>query len=558
MGVRITVGGLDYQVEDYSVQEEATPLAAGDSSGSVGSFSFTLPLPDPDVNPEHPINRYGPEWLNRQTVEIVSDTNYGFTLGSVESVSPGDVTATVQCLSRMGELNIYNVQAQPYVGTLRGAFHYYAELAGILSDVAVDDLIADRPVALPGFSGELWYHLKQLAAAQDCDISLVSGVILLRPIRSRIAERGRTIQRNGSTGGGSLAQAVEVYWYQTEEITDELVYPPGGWVPEVEVLNVNAGETAEYTLELSASLSSFQEPVMVTSVDQHYESTSVYTVLRDDGFPVQPAYWDSLGGKVEITLNDDTRSLSVTLTGPEGVEMTGGEVSKSFSLALESVRGARYSTLRIVGTGVRFDRQSKRIRTGISPVHTSTEVGVTIDNPFINDLDSLYRAGTRAAKAFTGSVSTYSSEVTTVTTRGDSGEMVSMTYGAVQDALEAELGSGFNYGAAQAYYVGEGFISYGDVLGWWLSQTAHDFSNQTFGNVQGARIWDPTRKRWFRVRSATTTPSGIRIETADDDLTYEDVEEFFKSIDPNITYGGVQLYRQGLSYEQERSVGLRV
>lgn len=330
-------------------------------------------------------------------------------------------------------------------------------------------------------------------------------------------------------------------------------------MPEVEVLNVNAGETAEYTLELSASLSSFQEPEMVTWVGQNHDSSSVYTVVADDGLPVDPAYWAAQGGNVEITLNDDTRSLSVVLTGPKGVQLSGGNVSKSFSLALASdTTGSRYSTLRIVGTGVRFDRQSKRIRTGVSPVHTSTEVGVTIDNPFINDLDSLYRAGTRAAKAFTGEASTYSSEVTTVTTRGDSGEVVSMTYGAVQDALEGELGSGFSYGGAQNYYVSEGFISYGDVLEWWLSQTAHDFSNQTFGNVQGARIWDPTRKRWFRVRSATTTPSGIRIETADDDLTYEDVEEFFKSIDPNITYGEVQLYRQGLTYEQERTVGLRV
>jgi len=62
MGVRVTVGGTVYETSGYSVSEESSPLSAGDTSGSVGSFSITGPpvqsyqsspgiFPDPSVAP---------------------------------------------------------------------------------------------------------------------------------------------------------------------------------------------------------------------------------------------------------------------------------------------------------------------------------------------------------------------------------------------------------------------------------------------------------------------------------------------------------------------------
>src|SRR5690606_17171476 len=143
--------------------------------------------------------------------------------------------------------------------------------------------------------------------------------ILLRPIRKRIATQNRDTTRSVTTGGDTLARAVEVYQYNNRPITNELVYPPEGWNPEVEVLNVNAGETAEYTLELSASISSFQAPVMQTFVSQGHSSSSVYTVVADDGLPVSPALWEGSGGSVRIEIAEDTSHLLVTLRGATGV-----------------------------------------------------------------------------------------------------------------------------------------------------------------------------------------------------------------------------------------------
>ena len=62
MGIRISVGGNVQHASGYSVSEESSPLSAGDTSGSVGSFSITGPpvqsyrsspgiFPDPSVAP---------------------------------------------------------------------------------------------------------------------------------------------------------------------------------------------------------------------------------------------------------------------------------------------------------------------------------------------------------------------------------------------------------------------------------------------------------------------------------------------------------------------------
>lgn len=554
MGVRIIVGEYEYEATGYVVSESATPLAANDSSGGVGEITFEIPVPDPDLQPDHPINRYTQGWLIGQNLRL-TDTRYGFTLGEVTSADYNHMAGvvTVSCISRLGDLGDFNLQADPYIGTLRGAFEYYCELADVTVDVSVDDEVADRQVKIPGWHGEMWYHLKQLAIAQDCEISLVSGTILLRPIRGRNAEKGYTIQRSAAVGGNSLAQAVEVYWYKTRAITDELVYPPEGWNPEVEVLNVNAGETAEYTLELSASLSSIQEPEMRTSVSQGYSTSSVYTVVADDGLPVTPAQWRDFGGEVEVTLNPDTVSLTVSLTGAVGVPLATGGTSRSFSLALASATsGSRYSTLRIVGTGVSYSRESKRIRTGVPPEKTATDVGVTIDNIFINDLNSLYTAGTRAAVSFTGETPALTGTVSAINRRGE-GEAPTISYGAVEDRLVLELGASPSYSAVQSWYASEGLGTYGAIQEWWDSISENEFARQAFGNVLGSRVWDPFSKRPYRIRSGTIDPEGIDFSIADDDLTHEDVEEYFEGR----TYADVQNARDGLTYNQERLVGLR-
>ena len=548
-------GEISVQIIDYSVTEDSTPLSAGDSSGSVGTFSVTIPRSsgaflDSSKRFRTLLSQIGPILFEGSEVRL-TDSRKGFTLGNVTTVteSRDGGTITLTGVSRLGKLSVYGIQAQPFSGSLRNAFLYYASLAGITTDVFVDDDIADRQVVFQGWHGELWYAMKQMASAQDCDLSLVSGVILLRPIRKRVATQNRETSRAIATGTGTLAQSVEIYQYSNREIVGELIYPPGGWTPEVEVLNVNAGETAEYTLELSASVSGIYPLEMRTFVSQEYQADSVYTIVGDDGLPVPPALWTDAGGSLTVEILPDTKSLRVTLVGAVGVPTTAGTESTAFSVALGSdATGNRYSTLRILGTGVAFNKEKVSVRTGVSPSRTATEVGVTIDNPFISTRDELYRTGTRAARAFAGSVMSLSSAVISINKRGDTGQAQYPTYGGVRAEVINQLGPGATYGQERALH---GANNYGYVRDYWYAFFRDDDVDQVFGNAQGARVFDKKSRRWYRIRSATPTPAGISIQ-ADDDLLYGDVASFYAGK----TYGDLVATNQGLTYLQSELAGL--
>lgn len=546
MGTRITINGQQYEAQSYSLSEASTPIAAGDTSGHVGTLEIEIPAPDPDLAPNHPINKYGPQILIDDEV-VLRDSRRGWTIGRVAQVSANDEARTVSlsCITRLAELNAYNVQAKPFVGTLEAAFEYYLSLSPVVTDWFVDPEIQTRHVEFPGWYGELWFHLKQMAAASDIEISFVSGIVLLRPIRTRQATRGRELSRSLSSNPAQLAQAVEVYRYNNRAIVDEIAYPPGGWKPEVTILSVNAGETIEQQIELGASLSDFAVPVMKTFVGKNDVSQSVYTVVADDGLPVSPSAWSAFGGKVEFTLNDDTKSMTVKLTGAEGIPTASGEVSKSFSLALASdTSGSRYSTLRIIGTGVAFEKQLVRVPTGVSATRTGTDVGETIDNPFVSTLNDAYTAGVRAAKRFAGYSPSMSGTVVSLNKRGESGGAKNVPYSFVQTMF-----TGLTYGDVKARGDHAGH-TYGEVYNGWFALVGDSFDNQLFGNAAGSRIWNKSSRRWFRIRSVSVDDFQIQFE-ADDDLTHGDIQSRFAGS----TYAGISARLEGMSYQKVFLVG---
>ena len=553
MGIRVSIGGEEFQASEYSSYEESSPILSSDSSGGVGSFQVVIPSPDPILG-VGPVATFGKDWLIDQTI-LISDTRLGSTIGVVTAAEYAEsgVTIVLSGPSRMGSLNVYNIQAQPYSGTLGGALAYYFSLAGITTGISIDPTITSRSVTLPGFSGELWFYLKRLVATQGCDISLVSGVITVRPLRARVAEQDNYTSRTGGTSGGSLAQSVEVYWYPNSVITNQLVYPPGGWKSDTEVLNVNAGETATYQLELSASVSSIQAPVMGTSVAKNYSSSSVYTIVADDGFPVASALWAANGGSVVVSINVDTASLTVDLVGATNIPTILGTYSKSFSLALAAdSSGSRYSTLRIVGTGVAYTRTRQEFLTGVSASSTPTLIGETHDNVFITDLNTLYNTGTAIAKRYTGVTPKLSGTIFSINKRSSTGSATYRTYAETKAAVVAALGGTPTYGNVKTYYVTTlSLPTYGAITDYWFLGVMNDFDNQVFGNANGARVYDVQTNRWYRIRTATSSPTGVDF-TADEDLVYGDRRTGLGVY----TYGQIATSRVGLTYRQDKLIGL--
>lgn len=555
MGIRVTFdGNQTLEASGYSVSESSSPLAAGDTSGGTGSFSLTFPRATKSDGVvfragslRETISKFTPAVLVGKSVTL-GDNRRGRTFGVVTGFSESESsrTFTLTCRGNLSRLDVYNIQSQPFSGTLGNAFRYYVSLAKGVSagSVFIDPDLESKSVRFPGWNGDLWFHLKQMAMTADADISLVSGLIVLRPIRTRVATRNRETDLTRDLQAGTLAQFVEVYQYNNTAITNQLVYPPGGWTPEVQVLNVNAGETSEYTLQLSSSLSSFQQPVMDTVVTQNEDSRSVYTVVANDGLPVSPALWSSRGGRVEISLNPDTTSLTVRLTGATGIPLATGGAATSFALALASdTSGNRYSTLRLVGSGVRFDKQKIRLATGIPATRTGTEVGATVDNPFVSTHAEAMRIGMRLANEYSGPKAKLSGTVIGVNRASDEGTSRATIYAAVQAVHE-----GKTYATVQTEYAA---MTYAGVQDLWTAADEDSFDNQTFGNVNGARYFDDISRRWYRIREATVNRDTISI-SAEDDLTMGDARTFYTGK----TYAAVQTILSGMAYELIERVGL--
>lgn len=533
MGVRLKIGDAIYEAEGYTVQEDSTPLSSQDSSGSVGTFSFSLPK-TPDMKP----------WmLTGKDVSLV-DTRRGTTVGYVSSVKDDDLNVIeLECLSRLGRLNIYNVQAQPFQGSLRDAFAYYLDLADQDFDLLVDPQIANRPVVFQGWSGELWLSLKLMAAAQNCELALVSNVVLLRPLRTREAVDYRNITRGRTYGAGQLAKSVEIYYYNNEPITGKLVYPPGGWSNDVEIITVGAGETIDYPIELSASVTWVAQPEIRTFVAPEFDTASVFTVSGDDGLPINAAQWNDFGGRLSVTINPDTTSLTVHVTAPTRLFNKDATEILTYQLALASGNSSRYSTLRIVGTGVAFDKQLIKVRTLVPDKLTGTDVGITIDNPFLSTLNDAYNAGARAAKLYAGHEMQLTGELTTINQLGDNGSAAYPKY-----SYDQAQHQGKTYAQVQATNATK---TYADIQQAYFDVVRNDFDNQVFGNANGVRVWDRVSRKYYRVRSASIGPDSVSFD-AEDDVTNDDHQNALQGK----TYAQVQAAVSGLTYAERDRIGI--
>lgn len=541
MGVMFTIAGRRVHPETYQVQESSTPLAGGDSSGGIGTIEADLPaLP------------FSPIGLNAEEPLEMIDTALGSTLGTVREVNQSRGASgtpfSVMASNRLGEFNI-EAQVQPFVGRLEDAFRYYCSLANIDTGILVDAALADLPVNFIGWNGNLWNHMKMMATAISADLNLISNNVVLRPVRLFDAVRRRNVASAPSITSTELARKQEVIWYPTRNVERGLVYPSGGYRSDITPLSVAAGETAEITLDdnkdVHASIFEIEQPVAQSFVAMNYDSSSVYSVVGDDGLPIPPQQWADFGGSLSVRIREDTRALVVTIVGATGLYQANGEPMKTFRIGISSGSSSSdtYSTLRIVGRFIETRPESLILPTGVEDYRTGQEFAPTIDNPFLNTLEAAYSAGIRGARRYAGRRMTLTASVVALNRRGDRGTANYPPYSYAQN-----LWGGFTYGGVKALNAG---LTYGDIQQRFYEAVQDNFENQVFGNAPGARVWDQDTGRYYRIRQASTTWGGMEIE-ADDDLTNGDMQSFFQGQ----TYGQVAQYFAGQSYYKANVRGM--
>lgn len=374
------------KIRDLSINLEVPSLDPADSGGSTGSVSLST-----DGDSDFFM------WPGR---DLLVNEKLSTAISSV--TLSDEVRASVSAEFPLYLTNVHRT-IRPYSGNLAGALLYLGDLVGLTFTVTSGWA---TPVLCPGFEGNLWVYIKHLLALYDYEpVADTSGtnLVLFRPIRSGGTLTGHVTDTARSLGEDNLAKFVEVNYYNNKPVTDGQVYPLAGIeVPQDQtVFQVSAGETIETEIQVSAWLSSVNQPTAIDYVNSTTDWSGTngrYSIAGGDGIGVNAANWLGEGGRLTLSLTDDPSVLRMTLIGPRP-SLWADRVGP-FSVA--ATTGNTYSSLRITGTGVTFFQESLRIATGAGGPLVSEDVGVTVDNPFVATKSQAYDLGIRTAQAYAG------------------------------------------------------------------------------------------------------------------------------------------------------------
>lgn len=380
-----------HNITTWQVQEDITSLDPGDTGTGVGQITFTTT--------DWPLSR-----MLSGTDVVLKDTVHGTTVATVRDVNGDGVTVAVTADSELANLNAYRTAA-PFSGQLSNLFQYYLDLSNVYAPLNYQ--AANYRVDVPGFVGNVWDQVKQLCSAHAVEIAQVGDEIVVRSVRRREITVPNETEYGFNLNRQEAALAVDVAYYNHRAITKGEVFPVVGEEPPIH--SVAAGETIEYELTVDASLRTVHQPVCVQAAGPGNRSGSngVYTVVGNDNLPIMPQQWNNSGGRVEAIITDEPGQIILRITGAQIAHLS------PFRIA-ESAGGEDYNSLHITGDGVAWRRQGVRLYTGADPLKVSTEVGSTIDNPYISSRAQAFRTGVHAAIAYSGSQTVINGGTSTV------------------------------------------------------------------------------------------------------------------------------------------------
>jgi hypothetical protein len=496
--------GLSSAVSEYSSTEDATTIDPSNYNGGFGQLTVSALAVQDSKMAQGKIMR-------------LSDSSNGKTTGIVRQVATTDKIVTFTGDSVLGLFNTFHTVG-PQIGTLEQAINAYCDVVGISNIVEVNGEyreaanfpwapLKDLPVKYPGFVGNVWDNIKRIMAAEQIEMALVYDKIVVRPLRTLQANLDRSVSISENVNTQSTAKSVEVYYYPTEVITQGEVFPVQGEDPSI--LQVDVGETREFTLNLTASLTSVNQPVVMYTVENRpYNDTSgVYAVAGNDGLPIPTDQWLAQGGQLSVRIGDDSSTLIVTVTGASNVALA------PYRIAMSSGAGNFYNSLHITGQGTRYTEEMITLTTGATSATTGEEVGATVTNPFIQTLAQAYTAGIRASGTYAGPVYTVSGTALNINRAGGNRDEIRATFLDYNQWWSDTHPGELQFSNFNAAWNGQTFAQFN---AFWDERMENLFTNQAFGNAVGARV--RADDAFFRIDTATITPRDINFTASLDTL----------------------------------------
>ena len=488
-----TFAGHESNVINYSYTEGSTPLIPGDESGAIGDVTIEV------------LNENNASILLYKDEFLLNDGFHGSVIGEIENVSGSNDIINMGGRSKLALLNVDTV-IPPRSGTIGNIIEAIANDLGITTNVVKDAGLSTETINVPGFEGDAWVYVKRLCSAYQVEVTLIRDYVIIRPTRQRTIASTNLLEKNWQLQDIQLAQQFDVAYYNYQPETDYLVYPEGGWTPDVQVYQVAAGETTEFELDLNFYLTSVQQPTVRDSVSKTYDSASAYSVSGNDNLPISAAFWTDNKGAMSFDILGDGSRLRVTITGPQY------EALSPYTIGV-SDGSTSYSTLRIVGTGMDFDRKVYTASTGLTAAEAPLLNGGEIDNPAIDTL-----ADAKAYSLFARRL--YSLPTQTYGTSSDDfpqiqGSIPSIFYTTFEE-FDEQVGPTYTFTDFNTQYAGLTFAE--------LTAEFGNVAPQGFGEVAGSRV--TLDDAVYRVRDTTITPNQVSF-TAEYDTLFDDVNDVF-------------------------------
>lgn len=514
--------GHKSNIQTFSYSEDSTPHVPGDDSGALGEFSFSVK--DFENN----------GILFYKDGILLRDTTFGVLTGEINSVNSSEGFLNVSGQSKLKFLNIEKTIA-PKNTDLRGVFEEIFSASEITTDIIYSPSLPNPQVYLPGYTGDLWAFLKQICAVYDVEVSLINASIYVQPVREREISIETISSESYSLSEIQLSQEFDVAYYNYEEVTDSVVYPRGGWNPEVQVYQVEANETVTFEIEVDGFLTDIKQPIAQDSVLKTYSGTdSVFAASGSDGLPVSAAFWNNFGGSASVSLKDNGTKIEVVIKGPDFTELSPYTIGVSDG-------STQYSTLFLVGSGILYTKEYVTIKTGLSPEEAPQIKGVEIDNPIISTRNLAIDAGVRARRRYSLPNQTFSASgkifsrkvfveydyfTLDSATLGVLDGPIFLAYVPVNQLLLYSTFGDYNNTLPVGYLFSNFNTDYATASFEDFEQSLSSIFKQAFGTIPGSRV--RYLDAIYRVRSSDVSPESINV-TAEYDTLFSDFNDTFTS-----------------------------
>lgn len=263
----------------------------------------------------------------------------------------------------------------------------------------MNGISVDGPVPAQ-LNSNMWEYIQAACAAYALELSVIEGVIVVRPIGSEIIAIDNktvpTVSPNTNLGGRN----VEVVYTNALSIVNQELY--NARTDNNRVISVKAGETITTTVAISGTPTVVNLPsrstVPASGVGQ-------YSIVDSKGNQVPEYLWAKWGGRLDVQLNTELiNSIDITLYGPwDGTGIfswndgttTEPTYPGPYKLAYTAA-GSDYAALSITGSGVKTTPATLKIRTGADPEKVAQDVSKTINNQFIVTKTQAYDRGSWA------------------------------------------------------------------------------------------------------------------------------------------------------------------